>query len=61
LTPPPGQRTIVPITITFQARSVIDLILPASSGAGFFCRRRAALRPGAGDASGRKLFGRAIK
>jgi len=24
------------ITITFQVRSVIDLILPASPGAGFF-------------------------
>jgi hypothetical protein len=36
LTPVPGQRTLGPITITFQVRSVIDLILPASAWRGLF-------------------------
>jgi hypothetical protein len=36
LTPTSGQHTVDPITITFQVRSVIDLILPASARRGLF-------------------------
>jgi len=36
LTPTPGQRIVSRITITFQVRSVIDLILPASAWRGLF-------------------------
>jgi hypothetical protein len=36
LTPTPGQRNVGAITITFQVRSVIDLILPASAWRGPF-------------------------
>jgi hypothetical protein len=35
---PRSTAPLAPITVTLRARSVVDLILPASLGAGFFCR-----------------------